>query len=227
VPISQAAAGGADVAESGRAGTTRQGQEAIPVVEEEMRIGKREVRRGGVRVHSRVEERPVEEQLNLREERAVVERRPADRPASEADLSNAFQESSIEVTERAEIPMVSKEARVVEEVVVGTEVNERTETVRDTVRRTDVEVEQVEVGFEQLENDFRTDWERTHPGASYDEARPGYRYGYEWAKRGRGSDWSSVEGDARRDWESRNPGSNWEKVKDAARSAYDRARQKI
>ena len=202
---------------------TVQGQEAIPVVEEELHVGKREVQRGGVRVHSRIEERPVEEQVNLREERAVVERRPVDRAATEADLGNAFRESSIEVTERAEIPMVSKEARVVEEVVVGKEVNQRTETVHDTVRRTDVAVEQIP--FEQLETHFRSDWERANPGSSYDEARPGYRYGYELAHRGQG-EWTSVEGDARRDWESRNPGSTWDKVKDAARSAYDRARQK-
>lgn len=227
VPLSQSGVSNANVDEFTTSVNSRnvQGKEAIPVVEEDLHVGKREVQQGGVRVHSRVEERPVEEQVNLREERAVVERRPVDRPASEADLGDAFHESTIEVTERAEIPMVSKEARVVEEIVVGKEVNQRTETVRDTVRRTDVDVEQIP--FEQLETDFRTDWERTHPGASYDEARPGYRYGYEWANRRRGDDWSSIEPDARRDWESRNPGSTWDKVKDAARSGYDKTRQKI
>jgi hypothetical protein len=95
-----------------------------------------------------------------------------------------------------------------------------------------VGVEVVEVAFEQLEPDFRSDWERTRPGASYDEARPDYRYGYEWANRGQGREWSSVEGDVRRDWESRNPGGGggggrtWDKVRDAVRSAYDRARPK-
>jgi uncharacterized protein (TIGR02271 family) len=232
MPVGQSGVSNANVDEfttSGNslgAGAPRlvEGQEAIPVVEEELHVGKREVQRGGVRVHSRVEERPVEESVSLREERAVVERRPVDRPASQADLGNAFRESTLEVTERAEIPMVSKEARVVEEVVVGKEVSQRTETVRDTVRRTDVEVQQV--GFEQLEGDFRTEWERAHPGQSYDEVRPVYQHGYEWANRGKG-DWSSVEPDAQRDWESRNPGSTWDRVKDTARSAYDRARQKI
>ena len=37
--------------------------------------------------------------------------------------------------------MVSKEARVTEEVVVRKQAEERTETVSDTVRRTEVEVE--------------------------------------------------------------------------------------
>ncbi|HYN85704.1 MAG TPA: DUF2382 domain-containing protein [Pyrinomonadaceae bacterium] len=119
------------------------GETTIPVVEEELQVGKREVERGGVRVESRVEEVPVEKDVHLREERVRVERRPVDRPAGDADA--AFREGSIEVTERAEVPVVAKEARVVEEVVVGKEVAERTETVRDTVRRTDVDVQETNV----------------------------------------------------------------------------------
>jgi len=133
---------------SGRAGTTqeiRQGQQAaIPVVEEEIAIGKREVERGGVRVRTEVEERPVEEQINLREEHVKVERRPVDRPASEADIRRAQQSGTIEVREKSEEAVVQKNARVVEEVVVGKEATQRTETVRDTVRRTDVEVEETD-----------------------------------------------------------------------------------
>lgn len=117
------------------------GQTKIPVVEEELQVGKREVEQGGVRVSSRVEEKPVEAQVNLREEHVRVERRPVDRPVGNAE--NAFQEGTIEVTERAEVPVVAKQARVVEEVVIGKEVSERTETVRDTVRKTDVNVEEV------------------------------------------------------------------------------------
>lgn len=115
---------------------------AIPVVEEEIAIGKREVERGGVRVRTEVEERPVQEQVNLREEHVRVERRPVDRPASEADINRAQQAGTLEVREKAEQAVVQKNARVVEEVVVGKEATERTETVRDTVRRTDVEVEE-------------------------------------------------------------------------------------
>ncbi|HLL15595.1 MAG TPA: YsnF/AvaK domain-containing protein [Pyrinomonadaceae bacterium] len=117
------------------------GETTIPVVEEELQVGKREVERGGVRVESRVEEKPVTEQVQLREERVHVERRPVDRPVTDAD--NAFREGSLEVTERAEEAVVSKTARVVEEVVVGKQVEEHTETVRDTVRRTDVDVQEV------------------------------------------------------------------------------------
>ncbi|HEV2802921.1 MAG TPA: YsnF/AvaK domain-containing protein [Pyrinomonadaceae bacterium] len=118
------------------------GETTIPVVEEELQVGKREVERGGVRVESRVEEKPVTEEVQLREERVHVERRPVDRPVTDADA--AFREGTLEVTERAEEPVVSKTARVVEEVVVGKQVEEHTETVRDTVRRTDVDVQEVD-----------------------------------------------------------------------------------
>ncbi len=127
---------------SNRAEGVYRGETAIPVVEEELRVGKREVERGGVRVESRVTETPVEEQVNLREEHVHVERRPVNRPVGDAE--NLFREGTLEVSEKAEEVVVAKEARVVEVVVVGKEVAERTETVRDTVRRTDVEVEEVE-----------------------------------------------------------------------------------
>ncbi|GAB2591528.1 DUF2382 domain-containing protein [Spirosoma areae] len=114
--------------------------QTIRVIQENLEVGKREVETGGVRVRSRIVERPVEESLRLREERVTVQRNPVNRPATDADL-NAFQEGQIELTEHAEVPVVSKTANVVEEISVGKEVNERVETVRDTVRNTEVDVE--------------------------------------------------------------------------------------
>lgn len=116
----------------------------IPVVEEDLRVGKREVARGGVRVYARTQDVPVEETLELREEHAVVERHPVDRPASAEDLQQLPEGGVVEVRETAEVPVVQKSARVVEEVEVGKAVERRTETVRDTVRRTDVRVEQLD-----------------------------------------------------------------------------------
>ncbi len=113
---------------------------AIPVVEEELQVGKRSVLRGGVRVYSRVVEEPIEESVRLRQEQVRVDRQPVNRAATEADL-RAGEQQVVEVTEYAEEPVVSKQARVVEEVRVGKDATERTETVRDTVRRTEVEVE--------------------------------------------------------------------------------------
>ncbi len=113
-------------------------QTILPVIEEELEIGKRTIERGGVRVHSYVEEMPVEEVIRLREEHVDVERRAVDRPATAADT---FQETTIEVTETAEQPVVAKQMRVVEEVVLGKTAEEREETIAETVRRQDVEVE--------------------------------------------------------------------------------------
>ena len=115
----------------------------IPVVEEQLQVGKREVQRGGVRVYTRTTERPVQQDVTLREERARVERHPVDRPATEAELGQAFEEKTVELRETAEEPVVAKTARVVEEVEVSKEVAQRTEKVQDTVRRTDVDVEEL------------------------------------------------------------------------------------
>ena len=109
------------------------------MVQEDITIGKQEVERSHVRIYSRVTEHPVEEAVRLREEKVTVERRPADRPATDADFAAAAKEV-IELTETAEEPVVNKRARVVEEVVVHKEATERTETVRGTVRHTEVEV---------------------------------------------------------------------------------------
>ncbi|WP_224999090.1 YsnF/AvaK domain-containing protein [Cesiribacter sp. SM1] len=115
---------------------------SIPVIEENVQVGKREVETGEVRVHSRIVERPVEEKLRLREEHVNVERHPVDRPASKRDF-DTFQEGDARITEHAEQPMIKKEARVVEEVNIGKETTSHTEKVRDTERRTDVEVDRV------------------------------------------------------------------------------------
>lgn len=114
-------------------------EEVVPVVEEELRIGKRDVNLGRVRVRSYVVEEPVSEQLNLRGERVEVERRPVDRPVGATDA--AFTERAIEAEEHVEEPVVSKEARIKEEIALRRQAEERTEQVSGTVRHTEVEVE--------------------------------------------------------------------------------------
>ncbi|MGI4829923.1 MAG: YsnF/AvaK domain-containing protein [Janthinobacterium lividum] len=113
----------------------------VPVVEEDLLVGKREVDRGGVRVFRRVVEEPVSESVSLHEEHVVIERRPVDRAVTNADFNAG--DKVIELTETEEVPVVSKVSRVVEEVRVGVVESDRTETVRDTVRHTEVEVENV------------------------------------------------------------------------------------
>ncbi len=124
------------------AGLTRaanDGEVVIPIIEEQLRLGKRTVESGTTQVRTTISEVPVEESVTLREENVTVERRPVDRAVENAPA--AFKEGTFEVNEMAEVPVVSKEARVVEEVVVGKNVTEHQETVSDTVKRTEVEVD--------------------------------------------------------------------------------------
>jgi len=209
----------------------------LPVVEEEVQVGKRTVSRGGVRVYTRVTEKPVEEQVQLRKEQVSVERRPVNRAVSGTDR-DAFKEGTIEMTETSEEAVVSKQARVVEEVVVRKDAQERTETVRDTVRRTDVEVEKLGAersqsanGFEVYDTDFRKNFTSTYgtrgKNYTYEKYSPAYRYGYDLVndKRYSGKEWNTFESDVRRDWETRYPGQGaWEDVKDAVRYAWDSVR---
>jgi len=213
--------------------TNRQGETVLPVVEEELAVGKREVQRGGVRVYTHITEQPVQEQVNLREEHVNVERRPVDRPVNPNDLA-AFKEGAIEVRETAEEAVVSKQARVVEEVVVNKETSQHTETVQDTVRRTDVEVDQLQGGehtsrshgYDAYVTDFRRDFQTNYgsQGASYEQYEPAYQYGTTLANNPtyRGRDWATIEPEIRRDWETRQP-NTWDRFKNSIRYAWDRS----
>lgn len=117
------------------------GRAKTPAVEEDLQAGKRTLRRGGVRVYARAYDIPVEEKIRLREEHVAVNRRPADRPATEADLAALNQGGTLEVSERVEEPIVGKRVRFVEEA--GKQVNERMENIRDKVRKTDLSVGQL------------------------------------------------------------------------------------
>jgi uncharacterized protein (TIGR02271 family) len=114
-------------------------EEVIPVAEERLRVGKRDVDLGRVRVRSYVVEEPVSEDVNLREDRVEIERRPVDRPL--AGDERAFTDRTIEAEEHAEEAVVTKDARVKEEIALRRKSDDRTETVSDTVRHTEVEVE--------------------------------------------------------------------------------------
>jgi uncharacterized protein (TIGR02271 family) len=120
--------------------------ETIPLAEEHLRVGKRETGHGRVRLRSYVVETPVEEQVSLRREHVDVERHRVDRPAETGRADDLFRERTIEATETSEEAVVQKEVRVTEEVALHKEAEQRTETVRDTVRRTEVEVEDDRLG---------------------------------------------------------------------------------
>ena len=133
-PLAQAAPNKVGTTASTEGGT-------IQLAEEQLSVGKRAVNRGTTRIRRFVVETPVEEQVSLRDETIRVERRAVTggTPVTAAD----FIEKTVEMTETDEEAVVAKTARVVEEVVVSKDVTERVETIRDTVRRDEVEIEKI------------------------------------------------------------------------------------
>jgi uncharacterized protein (TIGR02271 family) len=113
--------------------------QSIPEVEEQLRVGKRQVNSGRVKVRSYVVEKPVSEAVNLHSETVQVERRPVDRAVGANE--DAFRERTIEAEAISEEAVVSKEARVTGEVLIRKEGSDRTETVTDKVRSTKVDVD--------------------------------------------------------------------------------------
>jgi len=202
------------------------GAKSIPVVQETLDVSKHEVQRGGVRVYSNVTEKPVEQEVTLRKEKVKVERRPANRDATDKDLE-AFREGTIELRETSEEPVVKKRARVVEDVIVSKDVDERTETVRENVRRTDVKVEQLGTSGTTYDTDYRTDFDKRYAGRGYryEQYEPAYQFGSHWASNQtyRDRDWDTVETDMRRDWERTGHG-KWEDFKDSIRYGWDKIR---
>lgn len=118
-------------------------EEGIPLVEEELQVGTREVVRGGARVRTRVEEVPVAQEIELMSESVSVASRPASRPVSEQELERGglLRDRVIEIAQVREEAVVSKEVVVREEVVVTKTTERRVQQIHDTVRRTVVETE--------------------------------------------------------------------------------------
>lgn len=224
------ASAGASTTKAGKRGANDL-PETIPVVQEDLQVGKRSVLRGGVRVYSRVVETPVEETVQLREERVRVDRQQVNRPVTSADLK-AGTEQVFEVEEYAEEPVVQKQARVVEEVRVSKDVSERNQTVRDTVRHSEVQVEGLQEssgtrgGSYNNDDDFRRDFQTRYgnTGGSYDDYAPAYNYGSQAANdpRYQGRNWDDVESDLRSNYGREYPNSTWDKMKDSIRYGWDK-----
>ena len=176
--------------------TTDEGEARLAVAEERLVVGKRAVERGGMRVRRVVTEMPVEEQVTLRDETIRVDRRPVDRAVSGTD--DLFSEQTFEFTETDEEAVIAKETRVIEEVVVGKTTEQRTETVRDTVRRSDVQIEEIAATygqsmagdvrysgrtFDEVESEARNSYERDHAGGEpWDSVRDSIRNSYEGSR---------------------------------------------
>lgn len=113
----------------------------IPVMEEELSVNKREVRRGLVRVQKRVVQEEASVNVPIREEEVRVERHAVDREYTGDIPADAFQETTIDIPLRGEEVDVSKRAVVREEVAIDKDVVERNQRVADTVRREEVVVD--------------------------------------------------------------------------------------
>lgn len=211
--------------------TAANNDQVLQVVEESLAVGKREVERGRVRVYNRITERQVEEKIGLRDETINVERRPVSRELRPDELNAAFQERSFEMTEVDEEAVVAKTARVVEEVVISKDVADRVETIRDTVRRSDVQVEEISAQnpsttnrqYTDYDTDFRSYYDRelSNSGVTYEQYSPAFRYGYQLAEHYPGRNWNDVEAESHRMWEDRNPGT-WDRFKSIIRHAFER-----
>jgi hypothetical protein len=190
----------------------------MDVIKEDVSIGKREVENRGLRVRSYMTERPVSETVELREEHVNVERRPVDRKVQGNEM-DTFKEGTFEVRERTEEPVVRKEARVTEEVVINKTSDTRREEIHETARETHVDVEPLD--------EYRQDFEQRYAttGGNFDDYRPAYSFGHQRAndERYRNRQWEDAEQDLQREWETERPGT-WNNYRDAARSSWDRNR---
>ena len=210
-----------------------QSKQRLQEIEEHIKIGKREVVRGGVRVHKYVETDVEEETLRLREEHVDVERTAVNQKLTPEQADAAFKEETVEMVERAEEAVMSKEAVVTGEVAVGKDVDVREETVGGEVRRTRVEVERI--AGEQLtaarpafQEHYKSAYAST--GRSYDDYEPAYTYGYAAGQTYSDRDYAAVESDLRTDYSARyNNGddSAWDDFKDAVRHGYNKARAAV
>jgi hypothetical protein len=128
-----------------------------------------------------------------------------------------------------EIAKVGKTARVVEEVSLGKEVVEKVQTIKETLRRQDVQIEEIPTmrPYQEYDTDFRGFYTKNlaNSGVAYDKLHPAFHYGYELATREpfRSSPWSAVEADSRRIWEEKNPGT-WDQNKAVIKYAWEKVR---
>jgi uncharacterized protein (TIGR02271 family) len=116
---------------------TSQAEGVIPLAEETLVVGKQTVTSGTTTVRRFVVETPVEQQVSLYDEKVVVERR---KPVTDAATGETLTELTIEMIESSEVAVVGKGVKVREEVVVRRERTRRVETIRDTVRRDEIEI---------------------------------------------------------------------------------------
>ena len=209
-----------------------QASQRLREIEEHLKIGKREVVRGGVRVNKYVDTSIEEETLRLRDEEIVVDRTAVNRELTPEEADAAFTDQTVELVERDEEAVVEKTAVVTGEVTVGKDVNVREETVGGEVRSTRVEVERFAGEFADATTGFRTHYDTTYAatGKGFETYEPAYQYGMAASRTYADRDYADVEPDLRSDYAMRyhdGDESIWDEVSDAVEHAYNEARAAV
>lgn len=114
------------------------GNQKVQLKEEHLKIGKRDVEYGGVRLRKVVRSEVVNQPVELKREEIVIERVPA----TGAKPGGDFSEEEIYVPLRREEAVVGKETEVTEEVRIGKKEQREKQTISETVRKEDVEIEE-------------------------------------------------------------------------------------
>jgi len=212
-----------------RVGDATAGAVRVPVAEEHLTVGTREVELGAVDVRKTVTEEEQTVPVTLRRDEVnVQEVDVADRPLRAGE--DAFSEGTIRVPVRGEEAVVGKEAVVTGEVVVNTETVAREEQVSGTVRKQRVDVDQAY-------QEARRGFEQTHAttarttGRTFAQAEPHYRAGYSAAHDERYADreFDDVEPTLRSEYEARTtrPGDDrWEQLREEVRAGWNKARNR-
>ena len=220
-------------APAGTAGAAREqvveaeGQVRVPVREERLEVEKRSAELGAVEIRTTVETEQQTVPVELEREEVHVEQRdiPA-RPATEADLQDAFEEGTVRVPVRGEEAVARKEAVVTGEVVIDKERTTETQQVTDTLRKERVEVDE---GYERHRAAYEQAFagRKDRPGYAYSEAEPAFRTGYGAGLEARqaGRSWEQAEADLRARSRRDTGGDDaWERLKREVREGFDRAR---
>jgi len=128
---------------TGNAGATQNANEMrVPVMEEQLNVGKRQAEMGEVQIHKTVTQEQVSVPVELRREEVNVQQVDVNnRPLAAGEYDTAFQEGTIRVPVRGEEAVVNKQAVVTGEVAINKTVTAEQQTIADTVRREHVQVD--------------------------------------------------------------------------------------
>jgi uncharacterized protein (TIGR02271 family) len=215
-----------EVAQGGNStALANEGELRVPVVEEQLQVGKRDVELGEVEIRRRVVAEEQSVPVTLRREQVNVrEVDTPDRPLRPGE--DVFNDETIRVAVRGEEAVVAKEAMVTGEVVVEKDVTTEQRQVSDTVLRTEVDFDE---HYTRARGDFEAhyaSWSGAQ-GRSFAESESHYRTGFMAGsdRRYQGRSFEEIEPDLRRDHEARGDADVWDRLREQVRTGFNRARQ--